>query len=135
MPFKKIRKKSEKNWRGGAVAADQVQGGLGHGEIEEGQKKKNPKKMAEVLLRYIRGFFLLVAAKPRQPATVTAAATTATAATATRWVDRFGLATRYYTYVHGFFFSLKKKPTGQHMFPRIFSPSEVLDKNQGSASG
>ncbi len=35
----------------------------------------------------------------------------------------------------GFFFSTKKKPTGQHMFPRIFSPSEVLDKNQGSESG
>ncbi len=79
----------------GAVAADQVQGGHGHGEIEEGQKEKKSDFLAELILCYIRGFFLLEAARPRQPATETAAATTATAATATRWVDRFGLATRY----------------------------------------
>ncbi len=63
--------------------------------MKGGQKEKIRIFLAELLLHYIRGFFLLVAATPRQPATVTAAATTATAATATRWVDRFGLATRY----------------------------------------
>ncbi len=36
-----INKNQEKNFFGGAAAAaDQVQGGLGHGELEEGQKKK-----------------------------------------------------------------------------------------------
>ncbi len=86
---KKYLKCQKKVGGEGAVAAGQVQGGHGHGEIEEGQKEKNHIFLAELLLRYIRGFFLLVAARPRQPATVTAAATTATAATATRWVDRY----------------------------------------------
>ena len=95
MPFQKYLKSQKKIGVEDAVAADQVQGGHGHGEIEEGQKEKNQIFLAELLLRYKRCFFLFVAARPRQPATVTAATATATAATATRWVDRFGLATRY----------------------------------------
>ncbi len=38
---KKYLKSQKKIGGEGAVAADQVQGGHGHGEIEEGQKKKN----------------------------------------------------------------------------------------------
>ncbi len=40
--FKKTIKKVRKRLGGeGTVAADQVQGGHGHGEKEEGQKEKN----------------------------------------------------------------------------------------------
>ena len=39
-PPKKVKKVSRKKKLGDAVGADQVQGRLGHGEIEEGDKKK-----------------------------------------------------------------------------------------------
>ena len=54
---KNIFKKSEKIGGEGAVAADQVQGGHGHGKIEEGQKEKKSAFLAELILCYIRGFF------------------------------------------------------------------------------
>ncbi len=41
-----------------ALAAVQVQGGLGHGEIEEGEKKKTEKSLAELLLGHTNGFFV-----------------------------------------------------------------------------
>ncbi len=54
---KKFLKKSAKKILWAAVTADQVQDGLGHGEIEEGEKKKAD-FFAELLLHYIRGSFL-----------------------------------------------------------------------------
>ena len=52
--LQKIFLKNQKNGGGGAVAADQVQDGLGHGEIEEGQKEK---KLAELLCATYAVFF------------------------------------------------------------------------------
>ena len=58
MPSKKSKKKiSKKIFIWAAVTADQVQDGLGHGEIEEGEKKKAD-FFAELLLHYISGCFL-----------------------------------------------------------------------------
>ncbi len=68
-----------------------------------------------------------MAARPKQPATVAAATTTATAATATRWVDRFGLATRSLIYV-GCTLGMSVCPDIRpergkyHSFKKVFSP-------------
>ena len=54
---KKLKKISKKIFIWAAVTTDQVQDGLGHGEIEEGEKKKAD-FFAELLLHYISGSFL-----------------------------------------------------------------------------
>ncbi len=58
MPSKKSKKNQKKKFLWAAVTAQvQVQDGLGHGEIEEGEKKKAD-FFAELLLHYISGSFL-----------------------------------------------------------------------------
>ncbi len=56
MPSNFFLKKSAKKKFWAAIAADQVQDGHGHGEIEEGEKKKQI-FFAELLLHYISGIF------------------------------------------------------------------------------
>ena len=66
-----------------ALAAVQVQGGLRHGKIQEGEWEKPEKSLAELLLGNTNGFFCTATARPVRPPPPAASTTAAVAATAT----------------------------------------------------